>query len=116
MSMNKKEQAERQALIDEVFMLKAWKLTWPVKRDLPPPDSSHELSRGWGFNAHSLRVEEMCSSSVNHGYGWDKTSSQGSRSLFSTEALAFAAMRHEVEQEALKKLATIDRKIAELSA
>lgn len=116
MSMNKKEQAEHQALIDEIYLLKAWRLSDPVKRDLSPPNIYNELSRGWDFNAYSMRVEKACSSSCYHGSGWEKTSSQHSRSLFSTEALALAAMRYEIEREAIKKLASIDKSIARLGA
>ena len=111
MAMNKKEQAAMDDLRRELLLVKAWRLTPPVERDLPPPPvfcASVKLTKGWDYNVHQPRVFKACSSSTYHGYGWEKTTSQRSMSLYSTREKAIAAMRHEAEQSALKRLADID--------
>lgn len=113
MAMNKKEQAAMQALQNEVTRLKAWKLTEPVQRDLLPPHEYDKLSMGWDFNPYTEEVYKACSSSVHHGRGWEKTSSQQSLSMFSTRGLALRALRYEIEQRAITKLANVDRAISE---
>jgi hypothetical protein len=114
MAMNKKEQAERQELLEQIARLKAWRLTQPVERDLAPPRASGELSRGWDFNAHNNRVFKACSSCTSHGDGWERTSSQNSRRLFSTPERAYAALRYAVEQECITRLVGVDSAIASL--
>ena len=72
-----------------------------VQRDLPPPTTGGALSRGWDFNIYSLLTNHShrdvafpaCSSSVHHGNGWERTSTQGKRSLFSCRKLALLAAR-----------------------
>jgi hypothetical protein len=72
-----------------------------VQRDLPPPTKLDTLSRGWDFNAHSLQSNygardvafPACSSCVHHGSGWERTSTQGKKALFSTRKLALLAAR-----------------------
>ena len=110
MAMTKKEQAERQALLNEIARLKAWRLTQPVERDLAPPEykDGEKLTRGWDFNSHSMTVYKACSSSIYHGHGWEKTTSQRPIALFSTRERAYAALRYAVEQECLDRLARID--------
>jgi hypothetical protein len=110
MAMNKKEQAEHQSLIDEIMLLKAWRLTVPVERDLPPPSGyGAALTKGWDFNAYSNQIYKACSSNMCHGTGWERTSTQQPSSLFSTPELAYAALRYAVEQEYIKRLASIDK-------
>lgn len=83
-----------------------------VLPDVPAPQFSDGLSKGFLPNAYSLRVVPACSSSVSHAFGRDdQTSSQGPRSLYSTRLLAFQAMRYEVAVESAKRLHEIDKLI-----
>jgi hypothetical protein len=108
MAMTKKEQAAFEELRKELALTKAWKLTDPVERDLPPPDSPTELSRGWDFNTYSGTVYKACSDSFYNGNGWEKTTSQRPLALFSTFERAKAALRYAVEREPLERLARTD--------
>lgn len=70
------------------------------------------MVNGWDYNVYSGIVTKACSSSIYHSFGnWDKTTSQGSRRLFSTKMLALRALRYETEQQCMTKLAAIDRMI-----
>lgn len=117
MTMTKKEQAAMQALEHELAMAKAFRRTGPVPRDLPPPTmlGKDGLTRGWDYNVCGISVGKMCSSSIYHGFGWERTSTQQARTLYSTEVLAWAALRYAVEQEAAENLARIDAEIARLT-
>ena len=92
----------------------AFRFTPEVPYDLPPP-VGNGLTRGWSFNAYNQNVSKMCSSSTGHGFGWEKTSSQRPTKLYSTEALAWKALRHELEIEYSKSLASIDAEIEKLT-
>lgn len=129
MAMNKKEQAYVEGLEEKIKRLQAWKLTGPAPpRDLPrPPNgSAHNcLTKGWDINTYMLRegnisrsgsVYKACSTSVSHGAGWDKTTSQGPRDLFSTQLLAWQAARVDVEENMMRVLAFIDTQINALSS
>jgi hypothetical protein len=112
MAMTKKEQAEREALLNEIARLKAWRLTEPVKRDVPPPltsEAGSRLTKGWDYNAYSSCVYKACSSCISHGKGWERTLSQHPIALFSTRERAYAALRYAVEQECIARLAEIDK-------
>lgn len=95
-----------------------------VSRDLlhPKPGYQSGLIKGWDYNINqatgswglSHSVYQACSSSVHHGAGWDKTSSQGARNLYSTERTAWQALRAEMHKQWAKKIAEVDRKIMEL--
>lgn len=119
MAMNKKEQAEMDALRKELAIAKALRFTDKVKPDVPPPtgggfsNGSMDLTRGWDAHAclssyNSYRVEKACSSSVHHGTGWEKTSSQWPRHLYSTRLLALRACRNQLEELVARSLAEID--------
>ena len=120
MAMNKKEQAEFHALRTELAIVSALRWTAPVERDLPPPASGERMSSytsGFDFNAHSVTVSPAWSSSTVHSIGYAAPSkysaSQNCRTLFSTKLKALQAMRYEVELASAKKLAGIDKMIAE---
>lgn len=119
MAMTKKEQAAMQAAIDRAELLAALRWTGPVAKDVAPPKKGY--SEGWTFNAYSMRVEQGWNDSFAHGSGPAPTDgrfrsgSQQPQWMFSTEAKALAAMRHEVEIEAAQKLLKIDRLIRKLS-
>ena len=127
MAMTKKEsaemqaaKAEMQAAIDRADTLAALRWTAPVQRDVDVPMNGY--SEGWDYNTNTYSgiVFRGWSSSVSHGKGPAPTpgairtvsASQDARRLYSTEALALAAMRHEIEQKAAAKLLKIDRQIA----
>lgn len=119
MAMNKKELAEFEALKRQAAVNRALRWTKPVARDLPPPEKFSETTHGFDFNTYNASVFPAWSSSVTHGTGiYDKktrSASQNCCSLFSTEVLALRALRHALENEAAKKLADIDARIAELT-
>ena len=107
--MTKKEQAEFDQLKQELALAKS--LRWTVgeiKRDVPPPNPFDELSKGWDFNQYNRTVYKACSSAGGRGHGWEVTTSQRPLWLFSTQALAYAALRQAVEREAAMNLLAID--------
>ena len=65
-----------------------------------------------------MSVWQGWSDRVGHGEGKapvdykGRNGSQGSRRMYSTKALALAAMRHEMEQKFAAHLLSVDRKIA----
>jgi hypothetical protein len=98
-----------------------------ISPDLEPPDGwGEKLSRGWLFNRYTVTsgfgqgvassaVEKYCSSSVYHGYGWDKTSCQNARRLYSTEKKAWQALRADFIQWAAQKVAQIEERESQAS-
>jgi len=105
-----------QAAIDRAETLAALRWTNPVQRDVGVPKDGY--SQGWDYNAHAQAVWIGWSSSVSHGRGMRFAEpaglggSQNPRAMFSTEALALAAMRHEIELKTAAVLLKIDRQIA----
>jgi hypothetical protein len=118
MAMNKKEQAAMKAAIDRAEMLAALRWTKPVLPDVNIPETGY--TEGWNYNRYTMRADKAWSSTVSHGTGplyvegRKKIGSQEPQPLYSTEALALAAMRHEIEKKAAALLLTIDRQIAAL--
>jgi hypothetical protein len=116
MAMTKKEQAAMQAAIDRAETLAALRWTNPVQRDVGVPKDGY--SEGWDCNAWSKTVFIGWSDTVSHGTGpapeagVHRSGSQGPRRYYSTEALALAAMRHEIELKTAAELLKIDRQIA----
>lgn len=95
-----------------------------VERDLPPPDSYNGMTRGWDFNTHALKngsawrgscVDKCCSSSLYHGFGWEKTSSQRPLHLFSTERRAWLAAKSDFIKWAAETVQYCDKQIAAAS-
>ena len=115
--MTKKEQAEMKAAIDRADTLAALRWTAPVRRDVDVPKDGY--SEVWDYNAWTREVFLGWSSTVYHGTGSapiavHRTGSQQPRRYYSTQVLALAAMRHEIEQKAAADLLKIDRQIAAL--
>ena len=118
MAMTKKEQAAMEAALNRAETLAALRWTAPVQRDVDLPKDGY--SEGWDYNSYSRIVFRGWSSGVTHGKGPAPTpgamrtvsASQDARRLYSTEALALAAMRHEIEQRVAADLLKIDRQIA----
>ena len=109
--MTKKECAE----MEELKIKLALHFTPAVEKDLAPPsyDAKEKLVCGWSYNANpgNDRISKSCSSVAFHGLNWEKTSSHGEITQFSTELLALRALRHEVEIQCAKRLRDIDLKI-----
>lgn len=124
MAMNKKEQAEMDALREELRIARAFRFTDPVERDVMPPESCYRgegLTTGYDFNEHigadprsySSAISHQWSGSVSHGdmpYS-EYSGSQGSRRLFSTKLLALRALRFALERRFAKRLAAVDAAI-----
>jgi hypothetical protein len=74
-----------------------------IQGDLLPPSESGVLSKGWDFGIHGLLsgyggsseiAFKACSSCVGHGNGgWERTTTQGVKVLFTTKKLALLAAR-----------------------
>ena len=118
MAMTKKEQAAMNAAIDRADTLAALRWTAPVRRDVDVPKDGY--SEGWDYNAYTREVFIGWSTTVSHGtgpapeVGKHRSGTQQPRRYYSTQALALAAMRHEIEQKAAADLLKIDRQIAAL--
>jgi hypothetical protein len=110
-------EATIEQLAREVMLERAMRRTAVVKPDLPPPRPGWTgmiLTKGWMFNSYADEVGKACSSSVHHSlHGWDKTTSQRPLHLYSTELLALQALRHEAGEQSARRLAAIDKRIAE---
>ena len=105
-----------QAAIDRAETLAALRWTSPVQQDVGVPKNGY--SEGWDYNAWTKTVFIGWSGTVSHGTGPApkagelKSGSQQPRRYYSTEALALAAMRHEIELNTAAALLKIDRQIA----
>ena len=114
MAMTKKEQAA----IDRADMLAALRWTAPVQQDVDVPKDGY--SEGWDYNAWKQEVFIGWSTICSHGtgpapeVGKHRSGRQQPRRYYSTQALALAAMRHQIEQKAAADLLKIDRQIAAL--
>ena len=112
--MTKKEQAA----IDRADMLAALRWTAPVQQDVDVPKDGY--SEGWDYNAWKQEVfigwSTICSHGTGHApeVGKHRSGRQQPRRYYSTQALALAAMRHQIEQKAAADLLKIDRQIAAL--
>ena len=116
MAMTKKERAEFDAAIVRAETIAALRWTAPVVPDVPIPEWD-KVSTGFSQNAYSVTVVPAWSRSNSHGfgeYGPGKSGSQQGRRLYSTELLAWKAMRAELEMRMARELMHIDRKIKAL--
>lgn len=116
-----KARKEAEAIVAlEAARCAALRRTVPVARDLPIPDAFGVETSGWDFNAYTGHARRVWSERCFHGDGAKKPSihagSQGGVALFSTKALALAALRHAVERECADKLLAIDKQIAETAS
>jgi len=109
--MNKKEQEEMEQLKTKL----ALKFTEQVNPDIKPSEVYDTIVNGYLYNSYSKRVVKSCTTKISHSFGnWDKTTTQGSRNLYSTEILAYKAMRSELERSFASQLREIDKKIESL--
>jgi len=124
--MTKKEQAAFAELEKQLRLERAWRFSEAVEPDVPKPTSYDKRSIGYlpmgsPLSAYGGRVEKASSCSGSHAWGsdaWDekrnRSGSQNGVWLYSSEALAWRALRHEACVEARRKLAEIDAKIEAL--
>jgi hypothetical protein len=120
MVMNKAEKAKlnRAEFLASVNRALRWS-DYSDVRDLQPPQNGNKtLTYGWdsrfylGSNLPIHCVGKACSSSIHHGSGWQKTSSQHPLALYSTRLKALQATRVKAEMEFAKWLADLDDEIA----
>lgn len=111
MAMTKKERAEFDAAIYAARLISALRWTAPVEPDMPPPPPGCVgVTEGWMYNAYSRRVYRAWSRESTNGEGKITShASLQSMPLFSTQSLAYAAMRNDLEKEYGKKLLEIDK-------
>ncbi len=106
MAMTKKELAEVEALKTRL----ALRFFPKVEPDILPPTDWNEIRNGWRFNTHSKSVEKACTGANTHNdWGWGKTTSQYAISLYSSQALAYQAMLHELSKQAASDLRSVER-------
>ena len=111
MAMNKAEQAEMERL-KTLLALRHYPVVEP---DVMPPENYSDIKNGYWFNSYSGTVSKACTSGIGHSIGnWDKTTSQQTRMLYSTEKLAYQAMLHEMSMEYARKLRLVEIKMESL--
>ena len=87
-----------------------------VKPDVHPPTHVTELARGYLAIRHSddfFRVYPACTSWNRHGIGSKRPTTNGPKSLFSTEALALKALLYELELENIERMVEVWRMLQE---
>lgn len=110
--MNKKELAALASLGQQLREARAFRLTEKVSTDVDPPSGCGALAKGWMFNSWNDSVSRACTNAVNHNAtGDDRATTQRPMHLYSTELRALKALRHEVENICMKRLAEIDKRI-----
>lgn len=114
-----------QMFIDELrefgMLQQALRWTDHVPRDLPHPQpgsGGREMTKGWDYCASmdGGRVDKACSTCIHHGSGWERTTSQQPKDLYSTKLMALQGLRHELEFKYAKVLANLDTQIREETA
>lgn len=119
MSLTKKEKAELER--GRSWRALRWSEVEQIAPDLPIPKYPN-ITTGWTFNTFTRQVRRGWSESMYHGDGEPKKGpgyrggSQGGIALYSTEELAWRALRCAVEREAAKQLLSIDESIAHCRA
>jgi hypothetical protein len=124
MGMTKAERAE----VERSRRNRALRWSDPTEKDLQPDleaSPSGPEVEGWlirGLAGSARLVERAWSSAHTHGFGRllprseRRSSSQGWRAVFSTEAKALRALRRRIEEETAARLCDIDDRLAELAA
>jgi len=115
--VTKAEQAAlaQAAAAHEAHIFQALRWTAPIAPDVPPPANGEAgLTTGYAYNSFAAPVVVACSSGHSHAVGsCTKTTTQGARALYSTRERALGALRAELERDCAKRLAEVDRAIAE---
>jgi len=108
MAMTKKEQAEMESLETRL----ALHFYPKVEPDIMPPESYSTILNGYDYNVHCKEVVKACTSSISHNYGrWDKTTSQGSRRLYSTPKLAYMALLSDMAEKYAEELREVEKRM-----
>jgi hypothetical protein len=112
--MSKKKQAEIAAREYEERVRAALRWTGEAPSPDVPPPTDNSLTTGWLFSVHGQRVDAACSDAVSYAYGrTDRTTTQGSRALYSSRRLALQALRAAMERKFAEELARIDVLLAD---
>lgn len=113
MVMSKKEQEMLSEALLKADIAMSLRWTPIVKPDIEIPTTKDCITTGWLYNVASRKAYEVWSSSNTHGdmpymprYG-----RKNGKALYSTKALALAAMRNEIEWQFAAELLSIDKKI-----
>ena len=121
MAMTKREQAELEALRQELAEAKA--LRWlgvPEPARMPLPEKGYV--NGWTFNSYNSGVDTAWTGPHSHsrsrhrtddcqGHLGNMSASRGGLPLYATELDALIALRLATERECAKKLAALDQRI-----
>ena len=108
MAMTKKELAEVEALKTRLSL----RFYQEIEPDIDIPKEG--IVNGWLYNEYAMRVEKACTSSISHNYGgWDKTTTQQPRRLYSTKALAYKALLAKMAVKYANELRAIEKRMEE---
>jgi len=102
------------ALKDEEIKTKLALRFYPeVQPDVDIPSSYNEgIKNGWLYNECSMRVEKACTSSTTHScWGWDKTTTQNPRKLYSTEKKAYEALLCAMAKKFALEMRSVERRM-----
>lgn len=113
MAMTKKEMADVEALKTKL----ALRFYPEVEPDIDIPSHDDGIKNGWLYNEYSMSVEKACTSSVNHNYGgWDRTTTQHPRRLFSTEKKAYEALLCAMSKKYASEMRSVERRMENCGA
>ncbi len=113
MAMTKKELADVEALKTKL----ALHFYPEVEPDIDIPAYSDGIRNGWLYNEYSMRVEKACTSSVNHNFGgWDKTTTQRPRKLYSTEKKAYEALLCAMAKKYSYEMRSVEKRMEDCGA
>lgn len=110
--MTKKKRESYELMQLEITLHKAMFVSDLIEPDVPPPLGGEPMTTGWTYNEHSIRVLPACSSSVAHGIDQtDRTTSQRPIALYSSQKLAYKALRGVLSRRYALHLLQLDRRI-----
>ena len=108
--MTKKEEKQ----LEELKTHLALKFYPKVEPDISHSGDYTNVVNGYTYNEYSRMVTKACTSANYHSsYQWDKTTSQGSLPLFSTQKKAYEAMLHDMALSFAKELRLVQKKYEE---
>ena len=93
------------------------RFTDKVNTDIFPNEDYKVITNGYTYNSYTRQISKSCTIKIYHAVGyWDRTTSQNSIELYSSELLSYKAMRNELELQFASILRSVDKKIEELEA
>jgi hypothetical protein len=75
-----------------------------------------KVAFGYFYNTHSVTVSRGCSDGMTHSWSGDVTTTKNMGVMYSDEADAWRAVRHELTEKYARQLADIDARISALVA